>query len=92
MLFLIFISLFFHFRSLAGHALPLDANGVSLDEKLLAIEQLLLTPGTIIFPMDPCNEILNGPPGSDLDGVDQIGDQTSARKFSASWNTIYCPK
>lgn len=71
---------FLHFRSLAGQAFPLDANGISLDEKVLAIERLLLTPGTIIFPVDPCNEILNGPPGSGPQGPDQIGDQTSARK------------
>jgi hypothetical protein len=82
MLFVIFIILFFHFRSLADQALPLDANRISLDEKVLAIERLLLTPGTIIFLVDLCNEILNGPPGSGPDGVDQIGDQTSARKFA----------
>jgi hypothetical protein len=81
MLFLIFIALFFHFRSLVGQPLPLDANGISLDEKVLVIERMLLTPGTILFPVDPCNEILSGPPRGGPDGVDQIGDQTSARKF-----------
>jgi hypothetical protein len=77
------ITLFWQIPGLAAQAFPLDANGISLDEKVLAIERLLLTPGTIIFPVDPCNEILNGPPGNGPDGPDQIGDQTSARKFFA---------
>jgi hypothetical protein len=38
----------------------LDSNGVSLDEKILAIERLLLTPGTIMFPVTPCSFMLNG--------------------------------
>jgi hypothetical protein len=78
---------FLEFQGLAGQAFPLDANGISLDEKVLSIERLLLTPGTIIFPVDPCNEILNGPPGNGPNGPDQIGDQTSAREFSVLRHT-----
>jgi len=81
MLLLTLLTLLLHFQGSAGQALPLDANGISLDDKLLAMERMLLTPGTIIFPVTPCNEILNGPPGKD--GRDSIGDQTSARTFSA---------
>ncbi|CZT51102.1 uncharacterized protein RSE6_12189 [Rhynchosporium secalis] len=43
-------------------AQDLDSNGLSLADKVLAIERLLLTPGTIIFPVTPCNLTLNGPP------------------------------
>jgi len=43
-------------------AQALDANGLSLADKVLGIERLLLTPGTIIFPVTPCNLTLNGPP------------------------------
>jgi hypothetical protein len=80
MLILTLLILFLYFQGSASQALPLDVNGISLDDKVLAMERMLLTPGTIIFPVDPCNEILLGPPGKD--GVDSIGDQTSARKFS----------
>ena len=40
----------------------LDANGISLTEKVLAIERLMLTPGTIDFQVAPCDFLLNGPP------------------------------
>jgi hypothetical protein len=84
MLFLTLITLFLQFQGLASQGL--DANGISLDEKVLAIERLLLTPGTIIFPVFPCAEILLGPPivSSDpsQENVTAIGDQTAARKLS----------
>lgn len=84
MLFLTLLTLFLQFQGLASQAL--DANGISLDEKVLAIERLLLTPGTIIFPVFPCAEILNGPPVAPSDPtqgkVAAIGDQTAARKSS----------
>ncbi|KAH7348930.1 heme peroxidase [Rhexocercosporidium sp. MPI-PUGE-AT-0058] len=54
-------------------AQALDSNGLSLADKVLAIERLLLTPGTIIFPVTPCNLTLNGPP------ADISGAQTAAQ-------------
>ena len=59
MLLLTLLTLFLQFRGLNSQAL--DANGISLDEKILAIERLLLTPGTIMFPVSPCSFMLNGP-------------------------------
>ncbi|TVY92382.1 WSC domain-containing protein [Lachnellula willkommii] len=59
MLFFTLITLLLQFRGLKCQAL--DANGVSLDEKILAIERLLLTPGTIMFPVTPCSFTLDGP-------------------------------
>ncbi|TVY15916.1 WSC domain-containing protein [Lachnellula arida] len=59
MLFFTLITLLLQFRGLNCQAL--DANGVSLDEKILAIERLLLTPGTIMFPVTPCSFTLDGP-------------------------------
>ncbi len=77
MFFLTLITLFLQFQALSGQTL--DANGISLDDKLLAIERLLLTPGTIIFPVTPCELILNGPPPTGPVNVSIIGDQTSAQ-------------
>ncbi|KAG4443010.1 hypothetical protein IFR05_001541 [Cadophora sp. M221] len=55
------------------NAQALDSNGLSLADKVLGIERLLLTPGTIIFPVTPCNLTLNGPP------ADISGAQTAAQ-------------
>jgi hypothetical protein len=55
----------------------LDANSVSLDEKVLAFERLMLSPGTIDFQTSPCNFILNGPL-LDSANKDFSGEQTSA--------------
>lgn len=57
-------------------AQALDANGVSLDEKVLAIERLMLTPGTVDFQTSPCNSLLNGPSNSSSELF--AGEQTSA--------------
>ncbi|KAL2064556.1 hypothetical protein VTL71DRAFT_3693 [Oculimacula yallundae] len=54
-------------------AQDLDANGLSLADKVLGVERLLLTPGTIIFPVTPCNLTLNGPP------IEMSGAQTAAQ-------------
>jgi len=53
----------------------LDTNAVSLEEKVLAVERLMLTPGTIDFQVAPCSFLLNGPP---LNSPDFSGEQTSA--------------
>ncbi|KAH7416673.1 heme peroxidase [Cadophora sp. MPI-SDFR-AT-0126] len=63
--------IFLHVTGLAAQAL--DSNGLSLADKVLGIERLLLTPGTIIFPVTPCNLTLNGPP------ADISGAQTAAQ-------------
>ena len=62
MFFIALISLFLQFRGLVAQAL--DSNGVSLDQKVLAIERLLLTPGTVISPVTPCSNAINGADGS----------------------------
>lgn len=67
----ILLSFCWHFQGLVAQAL--DVNGISLAEKVLAIERLLLTPGTIIFPVTPSNLTLNGPP------VEISGAQTAAQ-------------
>jgi len=74
MLILTLITFFLQFQSLNGQTL--DANGISLAEKVLAIERLLLNPGTIIFPVAPCSLVLNGPPAG---SPDDSGDQTAAQ-------------
>lgn len=52
-----------------------DANAVTLAEKVLAVERLMLTPGTIDFQVAPCRFLLNGPPSV---GDDRTGEFTSA--------------
>lgn len=71
MRFLSVVAFGLHVRGLLSQAL--DANGISLDEKVLAIERLLLTPGTIDFPVTPCDFNLNSAPNS------IAGDQTAAQ-------------
>ncbi|KAK0118511.1 hypothetical protein ONS96_011608 [Cadophora gregata f. sp. sojae] len=66
-----FLTLLVQVTGLAAQAL--DVNGLSLADKVLAIERMLLTPGTIIFPVTPCNLTLNGPP------ADISGAQTAAQ-------------
>ena len=61
MFFIALISLFLQFRGLLAQT---DSNGVSLDQKVLAIERLLLTPGTVIFPVTPCSNAIAGADGS----------------------------
>lgn len=80
MLLLAIFSLALHFRS--SHA-QLDANGISLAEKVLAIEQLMLTPGTIDFQVAPCDFVLNGPPNS---SPDISGDQVCFSESGFSWS------
>jgi hypothetical protein len=70
MLLITIITLFLQFKSLNCQAL--DANGISLDEKVLAIERLMLTPGTIDFQVAPFDFVLNGPPPG---FPDPAGDQ-----------------
>jgi len=74
MLLLTIITLFLQFQAFTCQSL--DGNGISLDEKVLAIERLMLTPGTIDFQVAPCGFLLNGPPA---DSPDFPGDQTAAQ-------------
>jgi hypothetical protein len=74
MILLTIITLFLQFQTTTCQAL--DANGISLAEKVLAIERLMLTPGTIDFQVAPCSFVLNGPP---LDSPANPGDQTAAQ-------------
>jgi hypothetical protein len=74
MLILTLIAFFLQFQGLNGQT-P-DVNGITLPEKVLAIERLLLNPGTIIFPVTPCDLVLNGPPAN---SPDNSGDQTAAQ-------------
>jgi hypothetical protein len=60
MLFIAIITFFLQFQGL--NCQILDVNGVSLDEKVLYIERLMLTPGSIDFQVGPCDFLLNGPP------------------------------
>ncbi|KAF2735068.1 heme peroxidase [Polyplosphaeria fusca] len=71
MRFLSVVAFGLHFRGLLSQTL--DANGVSLDDKVLAIERVLLTPGTIDFPVTPCDFNLNSAPNN------ISGDQTAAQ-------------
>ena len=71
MRFLTIIAFVLHVRSLLSQTL--DANGISLGEKVLAIERLLLSPGSIDFPVTPCDFNLNSAPNS------IAGDQTAAQ-------------
>jgi hypothetical protein len=71
MRFLSVVALGLHVRGLLSQAL--DANGVSIDEKVLAIERLLMSPGSIDFPVTPCDFNLNSAPNS------VSGDQTAAQ-------------
>jgi len=71
MRFLSVVAFGLHFRGLLSQTL--DANGLSLDDKVLAIERLLLTPGTIDFPVTPCDLNLNSAPNN------IAGDQTAAQ-------------
>ena len=59
------------FRGLLSQAL--DANKISLEEKALAVERLLVAPGTIDFPVVPCQRNLNSAPNN------VSGDQTAAQ-------------
>jgi hypothetical protein len=68
MLLLALISLFSQFQGL--RAQTLDANGVSLAEKVEAIELRLLSPGSIDFGVSPCSNLLLDDPGK--------GEQTAA--------------
>jgi hypothetical protein len=72
MLFITILALFLQFQSLYAQAVIPDPNGVSLAEKILAIERLMLIPGTIDFQVAPCEFVLNGPPPG---FPDQSGDQ-----------------
>jgi hypothetical protein len=73
MLFFALLTLFLQFQSINSE-IP-DANGLYLADKVLAIERLMLTPGTIDFQVAPCDFLLNGP---DPDGIYATGDFTSA--------------
>lgn len=77
MFLLALLSLALQFR--ASYA-QLDSNGMSLAEKVLAIEQLMLTPGTIDFQVGPCDFVLNGPPNS---SPDISGDQVCSCKSAS---------
>lgn len=72
MFFFALITLVLQFRGLVAQSL--DANGVSLDEKVLAIERLLLTPGTVISPVTPCSNAIGAANGS-----------VSGNQISAQW-------
>lgn len=58
-----------------------DANGLLLAQKVLAIERLLYIPGTIAFPVTPCNLTLNGH-GNDV----ALGAQTAAQWVRAAFH------
>jgi len=60
MLFFAIITFFLQFQGL--NCQVLDVNGVSLEEKILYIERIMLTPGSIDFQVGPCNSLLEGPP------------------------------
>jgi hypothetical protein len=70
MLLLTIITLFLQFQGLNAE-IP-DQNGLYLADKVLAIERLMLTPGTIDFQVGPCNLDLNGPLAG---SPEQSGDQ-----------------
>ena len=71
MLLITTILFFLQFQSLNCQAL--DANGVSLAEKALAIERLMLTPGTIDFQVATCGYAnLATPPGLPGETGDQV--------------------
>ena len=66
-LLLFFITLILQFRGGTCQ----DLNGILLAEKVLAVERLMLSPGTIDFQVAPRDFLLNGPPES------VAGDQVS---------------
>ncbi len=74
MLLFTIITLFLHFQR-SNCEIP-DANGIYLAEKVLAIERLMLTGGTIDFQVSTCDFALNAP----LPGFPgPTGDQTAAQ-------------
>lgn len=52
------------------HTQALDANGVSLQDRLESIERMILTPGELESIVNPCSLLFDGNPSS--------GEQTSA--------------
>jgi hypothetical protein len=68
MLFPVLAALFSQFQGLNGQTV--DANGVSLADKVEAMELHLLSPGSIDFGVSPCSNILLDDPG--------LGEQTAA--------------
>ena len=73
MLFLFIFASLLHFCSAVGDP---DANNVYLADKVLAIERLMLLPGTIDFQVATCEYTNLGPPPGD---PDYPGDQTAAQ-------------
>jgi hypothetical protein len=76
MLLITSITLFLQFELFNCQAL--DTNSISLAEKVLAIERLMLTPGTIDFQVAPCEFVLNGPPPG---FPEPSGDQASQQFY-----------
>jgi len=73
MLFFSILALFLHFRSSLCDP---DPNNVYLADKVLAIERLMLLPGTIDFQVATCEYTNLGPtPGTPA----YTGDQTAAQ-------------
>jgi hypothetical protein len=68
MLLLLLTTLFSHFQGLLSQAV--DANGVSLADRVLAMEIQLLTPQTLLSIVTPCSLLFGADPNS--------GEQTSA--------------
>ena len=68
MLLLALVALFSQFQGLSGQTL--DANGISLAEKIEAMELRLLSPGSIDFGVSPCSNLLLDNPAK--------GEQTAA--------------
>jgi hypothetical protein len=89
MLFIAIITFFLQFQGLDCQVL--DVNGVSLDEKVLYIERLMLTPGSIDFQVGPCDFLLNGPPpeeSGDLVRLSLFNLEFRARNFFRACKNI----
>lgn len=68
MLLLLLIAFFSQFHGLFCQAL--DSNGVSLADKVLQMERMILTPQELLFDVTPCSLLAFANPAS--------GEQTSA--------------
>ena len=65
MLLITAVTLFLQFQGMncqVTTAIPMPTTAVTLAEKVLNAQRLIITPGTIDFQVGPCELLLNGPP------------------------------
>jgi hypothetical protein len=73
MLLLLFITLFAQFQGIFCQTV--DANGVSINDKILQMERMLLTPQQLLSVVTPCN-------------VNAFANPDAGEQSSAEWTRI----